>query len=71
MPIVRPMEQHEWQARLHALRVEHRDLDAAIAALAGQGSGDQLTMARFKKRKLSLKDAINKLEAMLIPDIIA
>lgn len=58
-------------ARLEALRVEHRDLDAAIAALAGAPVTDQLQFARLKKRKLRLKDEIALLEDRLIPDIIA
>ena len=57
--------------RLQALRIEHRDLDAAIDALTGAGSTDQLQIARLKKRKLGLKDQILRLESQLIPDIIA
>ncbi len=56
--------------RLEILRVEHRDLDAAIAALAENASA-QLQVARLKKRKLLLKDQIALLEDALIPDIIA
>jgi hypothetical protein len=57
-------------ARLQTLRIEHRDLDAAIASLVAQG-GDQLQLARLKKRKLRLRDEIAALEDSLIPDIIA
>lgn len=57
--------------RLEVLRVEHRDLDSAIGALIGSGSVDQLQLARFKKRKLRLRDEIAMLEDQLIPDIIA
>lgn len=56
---------------LERLRVEHRDLDSAIGALALSGSPDQLQLARFKKRKLRLRDEIATLEDQLIPDIIA
>ncbi len=58
-------------ARLQTLRVEHRDLDAAITALAGDNAADQLQMARLKKRKLRLRDEIALLEDRMIPDIIA
>jgi hypothetical protein len=61
----------ETQTRLNLLRMEHRDLDAAIIALIEAGSVDQLQIARFKKRKLTLKDQIISLEGDLIPDIIA
>jgi hypothetical protein len=61
----------EMRKRLEGLRVEHRDLDAAIDALTGAGSRDQLQIARLKKRKLLLKDQIALIEDYLIPDIIA
>lgn len=58
-------------ARVESLRVEHRDLDAAIAALAEGGASDQLQLMRLKKRKLRLRDEIALLEDQMIPDIIA
>lgn len=58
-------------ARLGALRMEHRDLDTAIDALAMGGPVDQLQLARLKKRKLRLRDEIATLEDRLVPDIIA
>ncbi|HEX2795096.1 MAG TPA: DUF465 domain-containing protein [Croceicoccus sp.] len=64
------MTEDEMRKRLEILRVEHRDLDAAIAALAENPSA-QLQVARLKKRKLLLKDQISLLEDALIPDIIA
>ncbi|WP_313534488.1 DUF465 domain-containing protein [Sphingomonas sp.] len=65
------MDESEIRRRLEPLRAEHRDLDAAIAALAAAGTGDQLQIARLKKRKLKLRDEISLLEDQLIPDIIA
>lgn len=57
--------------RLAELRIEHRDLDAAIANLP-RGSGcDELQLTRLKKRKLKLKDMIEYLENKLIPDLDA
>ena len=64
-------ERAQIEERLAGLRVEHRDLDQAIAALAETGAPDQLRLARLKKRKLALKDEIALLEDQLIPDIIA
>jgi hypothetical protein len=64
-------ERAQIEERLAALRVEHRDLDSAIAALTGTSAPDQLSLARLKKRKLALKDEIALLEDQLIPDIIA
>lgn len=57
--------------RLATLRMEHLDLDMAIATLASQPVHDQLQLVRFKRRKLRLKDEISVIEDQLIPDIIA
>ena len=65
------MNEEELRKRLAHLRTEHRDLDAAIAALSAAGAGDQLQLARLKKRKLKLKDQIAIVEDYLTPDIIA
>ena len=59
------------QAKLEALRIEHRDLDEVIDRLVEKPPFDQLQLQRLKKRKLGLKDQITKLESRLIPDIIA
>ena len=65
------LEQSEIQERIIALQQEHRDLDEAIAALVDKGVYDQLLLQRMKKRKLALRDLIGRLEALLVPDIIA
>ncbi|HEX9807097.1 MAG TPA: DUF465 domain-containing protein [Alteraurantiacibacter sp.] len=65
------MSEEEMRKRLTRLRIEHRDLDAAIDALTAAGSPDQLQIARLKKRKLLLRDQIAMIEDYLTPDIIA
>ncbi len=65
------MDEAELRARLAHLLEEHRDLDVAIAALANAPGADALQLARLKKRKLRLKDEIQTLQDLLIPDIIA
>ena len=65
------MNDEGYQQLLEQLRVEHRDLDDAIHALTRQATIDQLQIARLKKKKLTLKDRIMRLEDQLIPDIIA
>lgn len=60
----------EMRKRLGMLKIEHSDLDAAIAALAANPA-DQMQVARLKKRKLRLKDQIAHIEDWLLPDIIA
>jgi hypothetical protein len=57
--------------QIEVLKIEHRDLDAAIAALQANPLGDQLQIARLKRKKLALKDQISRLEDQLVPDIIA
>lgn len=64
-------QEKEVRRELARLRQEHRDLDAAIEALADSGRGDHLTMQRLKKKKLAIKDRISVLEDQIVPDIIA
>lgn len=59
------------QARIQVLRDEHRDLDDAIERISESVPFDQLRIQRMKKRKLAIKDEIQRLENMMIPDIIA
>jgi len=66
-----PLDPSEITRQLVELRVEHRDLDAAIAALAASPHGDELRLKRMKVRKLRLKDMIAYLESKLIPDLDA
>ncbi|HEX4160515.1 MAG TPA: DUF465 domain-containing protein [Rhizomicrobium sp.] len=64
-------EEQLLRSTLAALTEEHRDLDAAIMAMAGCGSTDQLRLTRLKKRKLQLKDQIARIGDQLLPNIIA
>ena len=64
-------EKAQIERRLQMLEIEHQDLDDVIRRLAGDPSQDQLQLRRLKKRKLFLKDQIQRLRARLIPDIIA
>ena len=57
--------------KLELLQREHRDLDDAITALDAGGRADALTLRRLKKRKLMLKDEIQRISDELTPDIIA
>jgi len=68
-----PMDEVSLQLRekLEQLRLEHRDLDLVIEQLSRAQPIDLFQLQRLKKRKLSLKDMITKLESDLLPDIIA
>lgn len=59
------------RARLADLREEHADLDASIEALGLVPTPDQLMIARLKRKKLLLRDEMTKIEARILPDIIA
>jgi hypothetical protein len=57
--------------QLAELRLEHRDLDAAIEHLSCNVKADELQLKRLKKRKLKIKDMIAWLESKQIPDLDA
>lgn len=71
MDELEPEERKQVMHEIERLREEHRDLDAAIAALVTVKTGDQIQMQRLKKRKLVLRDRIGYLEDQATPDIIA
>jgi hypothetical protein len=64
-------EKAQIEQRLQVLEIEHHDLDEVIQRLEGTPGQDRLQLQRLKKRKLLLKDQIQKLRDRLIPDIIA
>lgn len=59
------------RARLAIAVQEHADLDAAVAALAMAPVPDMMVIGRLKRKKLVLKDEIERLKDQLTPDIIA
>jgi hypothetical protein len=64
-------EEQALHARLKVLQQEHTDLDASIEALMHMPVPDQLMIARLKRKKLTLRDEIVKIERIVLPDIIA
>jgi hypothetical protein len=64
-------EESALRDQLARLQQEHRDLDAAIAALALSPGSDLIQVQRLKKRKLVLRDKIRQIEDAITPDIIA
>ena len=59
------------QKKLETLLSEHKELDDMINSMITTQVFDQLQLQRLKKKKLSLKDEIIKLKALIVPDIIA
>lgn len=57
--------------KLRQLRIEHRDLDEVIARLSMDIHVDQIQLKRLKKRKLLLKDQIERYASLMIPDLNA
>jgi hypothetical protein len=66
-----PLDPSDITRQLVELRIEHRDLDSAIAQMTDDGHCDEVQLKRMKKRKLRLKDMIAYLESKLIPDLDA
>ncbi len=64
-------DQEDLRERLERLVTLHRDLDAAITALVEVRPFDNFQIQRLKKRKLQVKDEIQRLNSGLLPDIIA
>lgn len=58
-------------ARLHMLGQEHSDLGVAVEAIAVSPVPDMMVIARLKRKKLALKDEIERLKDQQTPDIIA
>ena len=71
MPKLDVLQEVQLRTQLQNLIQQHRDLDTAISSLADTGNGDPLQLRRLKKMKLDIKDKIEAIENMLIPDIIA
>ncbi len=67
------MEDHEeLTEKLEEYRSEHKALDAVIDGLMASDQPVNLfQMQQLKKKKLWLKDMIQKIESALIDDIIA
>ncbi|HHO59254.1 MAG TPA: DUF465 domain-containing protein [Thiotrichales bacterium] len=64
-------ERERLEQRLYELKLEHRDLDDVITRLSREPDVEELQLKRFKKRKLYLKESIEKIADRLIPDIEA
>ena len=61
----------ELEERLIALEHEHKDLDDIIDRLRDTPPVDFLQIKRLQKKKLILKDQIQKIRSDMLPDIIA
>ncbi|MEH6557542.1 MAG: YdcH family protein [Oceanicoccus sp.] len=57
--------------QLFQLQTEHRMLDTEIGNLQSFPYIDQLQLQRLKRQKLRLKQNIEHIKAMLIPDLDA
>ena len=66
------MDQQEiLKLQLEKLAKEHRELDELINQMMNASIVDQVAIKRLKKRKLLLKDQIEKIKSIFLPDIIA
>jgi hypothetical protein len=65
------VDEDSLREQLEEHKREHKSLDDQINQLSRAGAVDFLTIAKLKKEKLRLKDCIQRIESMLIPDILA
>ncbi len=63
-------DQAEIRMALARLRQDHADFDVAIEAMLKTGC-DPLQIQRMKKKKLTIKDQLIRLEDQVLPDISA
>jgi hypothetical protein len=57
--------------RLAELQLDHNDLEVAIQAIGQSPMPDMLVIGRLKRKKLALKDDIQRIKDRMTPDIIA
>ncbi len=57
--------------QLESLRVEHKALESEIDKVMRSKVVNQLALQSLKKRKLSIKEGITQLEAIVFSDIVA
>ena len=65
------VDQDNIKKEINELLEQHSELDDAIERINEKIPFDQIKLQRLKKRKLILKDEINKLKSKILPDIIA
>ncbi len=65
------IDEDSLREQLEELRREHQQLDDQIDQMSRAQAVDFLTIAKLKKEKLRVKDTIQRIESMLIPDILA
>ncbi|MBL8642003.1 MAG: YdcH family protein [Alphaproteobacteria bacterium] len=65
------VDEDSLREQLDELRREHKSLDEQLEQLSRAQAVDFLTIAKLKKEKLRIKDTIQRIESMLIPDILA
>lgn len=61
----------ELEEKLASLEGEHKSLDDHIERLRNTPPVNFLELKRLQKKKLGLKDQIQKIKSDIIPDIIA
>lgn len=59
---------HSPHRRLIELTMEHSDLDALIDRVSLDAPLDELVIRRLKKKRLALRDEIDKLQRTMQPD---
>lgn len=66
--MITPSDEVQLRNKLRELHEEHRDLDNMVNRLVLDTSADQLQLTRLKKRKLFVKDQIQRIKSQIIPN---
>lgn len=61
----------ELQHKLDKLKKEDRQLSGEISQLALGAPPNDIHLHRLKKRRILIKDQIQKIDALMVPNIIA
>lgn len=64
-------DEDDLRAKIEDLKRQHRDLDERITEIMNGQAVNMILLQQLKKAKLRIKDEMNRLESLLLPDIIA
>lgn len=64
-------DEDDLRAKIDDLKRQHRELDNRVTEIMGTPPVNMILLQQMKKAKLRVKDELNRLESLLLPDIIA
>ncbi len=64
-------DEDDLRAKIDDLKRQHRELDDRVTEIMRTPPVNMILLQQMKKAKLRVKDELNRLESLLLPDIIA